>query len=62
MVSSSSLVSVKDPSINLKEPCMSPNDEQSTTLFGNGDELPSNHSGNPHINQLLNQGLARRHE
>jgi hypothetical protein len=60
MVSSHSLVSVKDPSINLKEPCMSPHDDQSTTLFGNGDELPSNHSGNPHINQLINPSLARR--
>jgi uncharacterized protein len=39
---------------------MSPHDDQSTTLFGNGDELPSNHSGNPHINQLINPGLARR--
>ncbi|MFB8828651.1 PhoX family phosphatase [Azotobacter sp. CWF10] len=28
--------------------------------FGDGDEVPSNHSGNPHISDLI-QGISRRH-
>lgn len=30
-------------------------DEQNAVLFGNGDELPSNHSANPHMNELIDQ-------
>ena len=29
-------------------------------LFGSGDELPSNHSSNPHLNELIGNGLRRR--
>ena len=29
-------------------------------LFGSGDELPSNHSSNPHLNELIGSGLRRR--
>ena len=39
---------------------MSRNNDNDTALFGNGDELPSNHSGNSHIDQLINPLLARR--
>ncbi|PAU65493.1 Tat pathway signal protein [Pseudomonas sp. PIC25] len=34
-------------------------DNENAVLFGNGDELPSNHSQNPHINELI-EGLGRR--
>ncbi|WP_137887145.1 PhoX family phosphatase [Pseudomonas sp. 2FE] len=37
---------------------MSP-DNKDTVLFGNGDELPSNHSRNPHLNELI-ADLGRR--
>ncbi|MGH8434728.1 MAG: PhoX family protein [Pseudomonas sp.] len=37
---------------------MSP-DNKDTALFGNGDEPPSNHSNNPHINELI-ADLGRR--
>ncbi|TKD45636.1 PhoX family protein, partial [Azotobacter chroococcum] len=33
--------------------------DKDTALFGNGDELPSNHSDNPHINDLI-EGISRR--
>ncbi|MHA6493038.1 PhoX family protein [Pseudomonas borbori] len=39
---------------------MSPLDDNNNVLFGNGDELPSNHSYNPHINELISQGVGRR--
>jgi hypothetical protein len=29
-------------------------------LFGSGDELPSNHSANPHINEVISTALGRR--
>ncbi len=34
-------------------------DNDNSVLFGNGDELPSNASSNPHINQLID-GVGRR--
>ncbi|RJG14606.1 PhoX family phosphatase [Pseudomonas cavernicola] len=34
-------------------------DNKDTALFGSGDELPSNHSSNPHINELI-ADLGRR--
>lgn len=30
-------------------------DEQNAVLFGSGDELPSNHSANPHMSELIDQ-------
>lgn len=35
------------------------NKTEHDVLFGSGDELPSNHSANPHINDVIN-GLGRR--
>ncbi|QLC72410.1 PhoX family phosphatase [Pseudomonas sp. LPB0260] len=35
-------------------------EDDNSVLFGNGDELPSNHSSNPHFNQLIETRLARR--
>jgi uncharacterized protein len=35
-------------------------EDDNSVLFGNGDELPSNHSSNPHFNQLIQTRLARR--
>jgi uncharacterized protein len=52
------MVSVKAPSINLKEPYMSPNDDNNL-LFGSGDERPSNDSANPHLHDQVS-GLGRR--
>ena len=34
-------------------------DENNAVLFGNGDEAPSNHSHNPHFNELVD---ARRRQ
>lgn len=34
-------------------------EDDNVLLFGSGDELPSNHSNNPHIDTLIN-GLSRR--
>ena len=30
-------------------------DDQNDVLFGNGDERPSNHCGNPHMSELIDQ-------
>ena len=35
-------------------------EDDNNPLFGSGDELPSNHSANPHINELIASGLGRR--
>ncbi|MBS7660492.1 PhoX family phosphatase [Pseudomonas lalucatii] len=35
-------------------------EDDHSVLFGSGDELPSNHSGNTHFSELINPGLARR--
>ncbi|MBW6264084.1 hypothetical protein KZ859_16800 [Pseudomonas aeruginosa] len=34
-------------------------EKKDAILFGDGDELPSNHSNNPHMNDLI-AGLGRR--
>lgn len=34
-------------------------DDSQNILFGNGDELPSNHSANPHIQDVINQGRRK---
>ncbi|UTW07914.1 PhoX family protein [Pseudomonas benzenivorans] len=34
--------------------------DDNSVLFGSGDELPSNHSRNPHFNELIETPLARR--
>ena len=34
-------------------------DDSQNLLFGNGDELPSNHSANPHIQDVINQGRRK---
>ena len=34
-------------------------DDSQSILFGNGDELPSNHTRNPHIQDVINQGRRK---